>query len=143
MTDTTPVYQNADGSLKWGQVAFDILMSVKRKNGVYRIIRLNDLQIYVSPAGRTRVFRDGVELVVPGSRDECPVCGREVAINKNGELRIHGQRSDGSVCPGARPASPEAVAGADYGDPRTGPPESVDSEPVYRIGLRRPSPFST
>jgi hypothetical protein len=46
----------------WGQVMVSRLCEITRKNGMYRVIRVNDLEIYVSPSGRTRVFKNHVEL---------------------------------------------------------------------------------
>lgn len=44
---------------KWGQVTVERLASIQRSNGTYRIVRVNDIEVYVSPTGRTRVFRKG------------------------------------------------------------------------------------
>jgi len=46
----------------WGQVTVQRVTNIERSNGIYRILRVNDLEIYISPTGRTRVFRKGDEL---------------------------------------------------------------------------------
>jgi hypothetical protein len=47
----------------WGPVEVTRLTRIERSNGKYHILRINDLEIYVSPTGRTtRVFRNGEEL---------------------------------------------------------------------------------
>lgn len=46
----------------WGHVSVAPAFQVDRPNGRYLAIDVNDLTIYVSPAGYTRVFRHGKEL---------------------------------------------------------------------------------
>ncbi len=46
----------------WHNVEIERLAEITRHNGVYRCLRVNDLEICVSPSGRTRVFKNGEEL---------------------------------------------------------------------------------
>lgn len=49
----------------WGQVYVTRLAEVKRRatdSEPYRVLSVNDLTIYVSPTGRTRVFKKHKEL---------------------------------------------------------------------------------
>jgi hypothetical protein len=41
----------------WHQVDVEPLARFLRHNGWYCVLRVNDLNIYISPTGRTRVFR--------------------------------------------------------------------------------------
>lgn len=54
----------------WGPVEVTRLTRIERANGIYHIIRVNDLEIYVSPTGRTtRVFRGGEELKTDATKE--------------------------------------------------------------------------
>jgi hypothetical protein len=57
----------------WGPVEVVRVTTIKRANGTYHILRVNDLEIYVSPTGRTtRVFRGGEELKSDASKEREP-----------------------------------------------------------------------
>ena len=54
----------------WGPVEVTRLTRIERSNGKYHILRVNDLEIYVSPSGRTtRVFRNGEELKTDAAKE--------------------------------------------------------------------------
>jgi hypothetical protein len=57
----------------WGPVEIVRLSIIKRSNGTYHILCVNDLEIYVSPTGRTtRVFRGRKELKSNATKEREP-----------------------------------------------------------------------
>lgn len=110
----------------WEQVEVKLLAEIERSNGVYRVIKVNNLDIYVSPAGKTRVIRNGRELkeperhVEPGSRRTCEVCRKWILVRADGQLRIHGKRMDGSVCRGGAQVLAMDTKGAERRKQRNG-----------------------
>lgn len=53
----------------WGPAEVTRLVSITRSNGTYHVMRVNDLEVYVSPSGRTRVFRGGKELKTDAAKE--------------------------------------------------------------------------
>lgn len=46
----------------WGHCEVERQATFQRTNGLYRVLKVNDLTVYISPKGFTRVFRNGKEL---------------------------------------------------------------------------------
>lgn len=58
----TPESDVTQYGFRWGHCEVERQATFQRSNGLYRVLRVNDLTIYISPKGFTRVFRDGKEL---------------------------------------------------------------------------------
>lgn len=112
--------------LTWEQVDVKLLAEVQRSNGTYRVLKVNNLDVYVSPTGQTRVFRNGRELLdqkvhaESGERRTCEVCGKWILVRSDGQLRIHGKRMDGGVCRGGASVLAADVTSAERRRQRNG-----------------------
>lgn len=71
MNDNDDPIEVTTYGLLWGQLTVSCLTSIhwrKRDKRSSKVIQVNDLEIYVSPTGRTRVFRKHQELKSVSSR---------------------------------------------------------------------------